>query len=247
MKKPALLLCVFLALQVLPANAEMIVNDHFDGSSLDPSWNVRMTPNTSGWNYNVQNSQINVNQISTNSSSYWGQVYLSQQINPIDDFNAEIGLSWNEPNQDTIMYVGMWLYDTDYNVISANYFNDAWLGGYGKPHATFGDSVSRHWDLPLSGSATASMIREDGIVNYYWDGILLNSKQLLKEAAYFEIGFGYHPAGGGSPMGNMNVDYVTLEGNPVDINATPEPGTMMLLGSALGLGAWWQRRRKRRA
>jgi type 1 fimbria pilin len=250
MKKPALLLSLLMVLLTLPAQAEMIVNDHFEGSSLDPAWNVSTTPNTSGWNYSVQGSQIKTDNIGTKSSADWGRVYLSQRFDPIDDFNAQVGLSWESPNLDSIQGVGIALYNEDRSeLISGVFYLDGWVGGYGGRWWAFGDQPDDyHYNpdpLPLNGSGTASMVRENGLVNISWNGSLLASAERLAQAAILELSFHYHPWYGQSPMGTMSVDYVTLEGDPVDLSATPEPGTMMLLGSALGLGAWWQMRRRR--
>jgi hypothetical protein len=245
MKKPALLLSLFMVLLTLPAQAEMIVNDHFDGSDIDSSWNITMSSNTTGWDYQMQDSQLKVNQIGINSTSTRGEIYLSQQFNPIDDFEAEISLSWEMPNASTAQILGIGLFDSDHNRISGIYFDDSWYSQSGVITANFGGTTHAHYGgLPLNGSATASIIRKDGVLSYFWDGSLLTSKSILDYAASLEILFVRYPQSNG---GKMNIDYVTLEGDPVDLSATPEPGTMMLLGSALGLGAWWQRRRKRRA
>jgi hypothetical protein len=245
MKKPALLLSLFMVLLALPAQAEMIINDHFDGSSLDPAWNIAMSSNTSGWNYQVSESQIKVNQINVGSGT--GVVNLSQQFNPIDDFNAEFGFNWEMPNANTIQFFGIGLFDSSHNRISGIYCDDSWLGGLAQKTVTYGggSSHSHHGGLPLNGSGTASIVRENGVVSFYWNNTFLTSHTLLNHITSLELMFRYNPYGGASQMGTMNVDYVTLEGEPVDLSATPEPGTMMLLGSALGLGAWWQRRRKR--
>jgi hypothetical protein len=248
MKKPALLLCVFLALQVLPANAAMIVDDHFEGSGIDSAWDITLGSNTSGWDYQVQDSLLKVNQLIPTSDRARTNVSLSQNFGPIGDFNAEFGFSWEGSSLDLAPYFGIYLYDSEQNRISGIATGDSRSRCLDFKTVAYGDSETQQGGfLPLAGSGTASMVRENGVVSYYWDDILLASHNLLNQATTLELTFGFRYSSGLYEMGTASVDYVTLEGDPVDLSATPEPGTMMLLGSALGLSAWWQRRRKKRA
>lgn len=244
MKKPALLLCAILTLLVFPAHAAMIVNDHFDGDSLSSSWAVSYAWGATGWDYAVTDGQLSVYEI--DDTSLWGVANLTQEFDPIDDFEAEFQFSWSEESITEKRVFGIILLDSDYNRISGIFGHDASTSRIGEIATVNDGSYTYHTDLtlPLEGSGTAKIVRENGVANYYWDDVLIQTETLLTQAAAFQLTFyGYD----GGQLGEVDVDYVTLESGPEGPSATPEPGTMVLLGSALGLGALIKRRRKKRA
>lgn len=253
MKKAALLLASILVLLAFPAQAAMIVNDHFDDGSLDPAWNATPILNANGWTYQESGTNLTVTDIDpinspvpSGSISNWAVIQLSRSFDPVSDFYLDFDLSWDEG-------VGgiNSIQKLEVQVIGGQGSLVAWAGYYDNYNFRHGfraaggalpsPYASDNWILP-NGNANVDIVRDNGALNIFWNDSLFwsgFSDVLVQEVL---VNFGYYPYRGAT-IGSLSVDQVKLEST--DLSATPEPGTMVLLGSALGLGAWWQRRRKR--
>ncbi len=253
MKKPALLFCMLLLLLSLPAQAAMIVNDHFDDGVLAPAWNATPRDNAKAWTYQESGTNLTVTDIEPTNApvpsgvmANWAIYQLSRSFDPISNFHLDFDISWNEGSggNSAMQRVAVQLGDGQGNKIAWAGYYDNWNTMHGS-RAARGyptDQSVQDWAIPPNGSASIDIIRTNGELSIFWnDSLFLSTFNDILVGEIF-INFGYYPLSGAT-FGSLSVDQVKLESS--DLSAAPEPATLVLLGSALGLGGWWQRRRKR--
>lgn len=202
-----------------------IIYDHFDDGVLDPAWNVSFD-NVTGWTYTEADSKLTVTNITMDPAIedlVSGAVTLSQNVNNLQDFSIEAAISWDAGGLDTRIEVVCIFAMSGGQRIAYEAYDDSWYYYRAEKDAAIGYDdyySSGKGTLPYSGEAVFNIERNEGLIEFYWDGQLIHSGtdySLIDEVA---LQFRRHSYPGSS-VGTLAFDYVIV---------TPEPGTLLLLG-----------------
>ncbi len=234
---------------VLPVQGSFELYDHFDDGFLDVDWDIIFNE-SGGWTYNESGTDLNItNIVDPSRDNNWADVILSQTFTPLDDFQVNFNFSWDsEGYKRATQKVLIRLYDTGDNIISRAGYVDAWLDARGKISAFAGENLldSSRNSLPLSGSASVFIVREDSNIDVFWDEDKVVSGIYNVPLARVDVVISYHKKrnndGVSSFFGNESVDLVSVEGVPPVI---PEPMSYLLFiagGVILGLRCYMNKK-----
>jgi hypothetical protein len=185
---------LFVSIAVLslfsPAQATVILEDHFNDGVLDPAWSVT-TEYVNHWSYSESGTRLTVTDIDPSiiSTSTWSRVILSRSFSSLNDFGVDFNFSWDsEGRNDLYQNVYITLYDKTYEPLDQSWRwmspNTIAYGGYQDPWNVNGQPVASVRGnqmpdpgaiLPLTGSASIHISRVDGYLEFYWDNNLLIS------------------------------------------------------------------------
>ena len=193
--------------------AETVVYDHFEGSTLNPAWAVTLDEATD-WSYEVALSKLMVRDIQYNPGyTGWASVILSQEFDAVGDlgFTAQIG--WDTGTTLTAMQgLLVALIDTTgQHVIWASYY-DASTSEAGGIGVGIGSSqYTGPRNLPDQGEAAIGIQRAGGAVTIYWDGgeVLTGAADAPIVALEIWLVAGSWVA---ATFGDLSLDMISLEG-----------------------------------
>ena len=108
----------------------IVINDHFDDNTLDPSWSTSFEKAT-GWSYTESGTSLKVTDMITTAPG-WASVNLTQYITPLSDFNISFKFSWDsENNVKAVQNVIIQAYAQDGTKIAEAGFSDGWINSEG--------------------------------------------------------------------------------------------------------------------
>ncbi|MBT3177183.1 MAG: formylglycine-generating enzyme family protein [Desulfobacula sp.] len=200
----------------------IVINDHFDDNTLDPSWSTSFEKAT-GWSYTESGTSLKVTDMITTAPG-WASVNLTQYITPLSDFNISFKFSWDsENNVKAVQNVIIQAYAQDGTKIAEAGFSDGWINSEG---AGYGMIEGNQYDtgpdsLSSSGSAVVTIARKGNDIKILWDGAILiegTSSDLLYRV---DLVFS-HNLMADSFFGNEAIDAVKVEGSYTPVS---EPST----------------------
>jgi hypothetical protein len=217
---------------LVPSTAgALVLEDDFDGDSLDSAWSVEML-NCTGWTHAVGGSRLTVSDIQPaewptvsepNKQSY---VRLSRTIpEPLADFHLEARIGWeSEDRLDALQALMVSAYGPARHVIADAHYGDMWLQFRGARMGSVGryGQSSRYVNsgrdtLPDKGTAALTVERVGDRVTAYWDGHEFMRGISTDPLAELVIGFlwtVHAGADGKSSFGNEWIDSIRVTGTP---------------------------------
>jgi hypothetical protein len=208
-----------------------VLEDDFDGDSLDPAWSIEML-NCTGWTHTVGGSRLTVSDIQPaewptvpepNKQSY---VRLSRTFpEPLADFHLEARIGWDsEDRLEALQALMVWAYGHARHVIADEHYGDMWLQFRGARMGSvgrYGQSCryvnSGRDTLPDKGTAELTIERVGDRVTAHWDGHELLRGISTDPLAELVIGFlwtVHAGADGKSSFGTEWIDSIRVTGTP---------------------------------
>ena len=199
-----------------------VVQDDFDDDILDPAWNIEFR-NAIGWEYTESDSRLAITDIEPeevypNSAGSWSIVNLSQEIQPLTDFTADLNLSWNSDGSVTAMQsLIIYLYNEEGRIIAGSGTNDAWIGSNGRKYAHINTTSYNPggFNLPLEDSTNISIKRVGDEITVDWNNETLLTGNSSDPVYSFTIRVSFYPYDSGiqqSRIGTYWMDSISIRG-----------------------------------
>ena len=207
----------------LAVATNIVINDHFDDSTLDSAWSTSFDQVT-GWYYTESGTTLNVTDITTTGSG-WTSVNLTQYITPLSDFNINFEFSWDSENDVKAMQnVLVQAYRQDGTKIAEAGYSDGWIDSEGAKYGMIGGNIidTGPNSVESYGSAIVNITRTGNDIEILWNGATLisgNSSDLLYRV---DLVFSHHVIAD-SFFGNETVDLIKVEGS--SYAPDPDPAT----------------------
>ncbi len=219
--------CLATLLATLSANADVLVNDHFDDGILDPAWQVDFQ-DAHAWTYEESGTNLTVTDIdpevvNPSGGGPWAVVSLSRAFSATDDFHVDFDFSWDCEGNDTAMQrLTISLLDGSGGTVAAAGLLDSWISARPCQWVLIGASSHCEADeLPHSGVASVDIDRADDQVAILWNGTPILSDVLSTPIESVKIIFSFYACS--QPMystfGPESLDQVSIEGTPTPVEA----------------------------
>ena len=231
--------------------ADVVVFDHFDDGKLGSEWDVSFD-HSGGWTYSESGSDLVVTDISPTvinpgSGGTWAEVSLSQSFTPLTDFVLNFDFTWDSDDKlEAVQMITLTLRSQD-KIVTRVAFHDAWIAQSGEKAVRFDQTVIQTgWNtMPLQGSAAIKVVRANGSIDVFWDGVNFASHTITDEIIRLDLGFYYYDSVNNPIFGSESVDLVKLEGTTPNPIPTVTEWGMMVFAVLLGLSAFFLMRRRR--
>jgi hypothetical protein len=219
-------------MMIHPAQAIIVVDDHFDDGVLDPAWLINFQGAT-GWTYSESGTNLTVTDIApavvnSGNSQSWARVILSHSFTPLTDFHVKFDFSWDSGGNVRAMQVlDISLYDPDDHFVAACAYYDAWISKAGQKYAEMEDDYLLGSSLKHAGTASIDISRLGSNTTISWNGSTLFSGVTSDPISKVLLTFMYYPYRGISYFGTLPVDLVRIEGTPIykEITIDIKPGS----------------------
>ncbi|MEW6535416.1 MAG: PEP-CTERM sorting domain-containing protein [Candidatus Auribacterota bacterium] len=228
---------------VINGSAATVINDDFNGSSLDPAWDVSFIGNIKSpyWNYSVSGGKLAVYDLYNDiwypdGYATYTQVTLSQEFPAMSDFNLTVNFAWNQDSNVDAGFMFIILPE-----ITMSGYRDVWNNAPGQIESLDLDTGEKYIGprtLPYNDSVEIEISRVNDILSFRWDNVLIyeytddTPLDKLTINLYFKA---MNLSGVYTAYGTQYIDSVILEGTLLNPPAAiPEPVTVisMLIGCA---------------
>jgi hypothetical protein len=217
---------------IQPAQAIVVIDDHFDNWYLDPAWSINFQ-GAEGWTWSVYGTKLYVTDIApsvvnSGTNGPWASVILSQSFTPLADFHVKFDFSWNSEGTYRAMQVlDISLYDPDDNFVAAGAYYDGWVGKVGQTYAEIEGNYLLGSSLKLAGTASIDISRLGSNTTISWNGSTVFSGVVSDPISKVLVTFMYYPYRSLSYLGVLSVDLVKVEGTPIfkKISIDIKPGS----------------------
>jgi len=224
------------------ATEQVVLQDNFDNGLLDPKWDVAFE-NANGWTYSEYGTVLEVTDIgatvlNATSPCTWSRVKLGQQVTAVNDFDVRFDFSWDsESSVNDMQYINLMLKDKSDEIMAQAAYSDAWVSHRGGVLAVVGENYygSGLNSLPFSGNGRFEFVRNDGDIEIFWDGALVQSGRNSAQLGRVEIWFSFCNYNDGvwkSKYGKARVDLVSV--------TTPKADVYLIKTDAKGEKMWSQ-------